>query len=175
MYAFGAMLSFTIAHISVIRLRQHRSRRPAAVPRAGQRARRAASRLPLFAVFGGLGTAIVVRRRHRAATRVVALAGVVWLALGIGVYIVYRRNQGLDLDDDRRRSSSRGPSTEHEAEYESVLVAIDVAQLLAADRRDRGEARRARRRRGIHVLVTITVPYASPIGAELPEEEMRPR
>ena len=30
----------------------------------------------------------------------------------------------------------------------------------------------ARRRRGIHVLVTITVPASSPIDAELPEQEL---
>ena len=52
--------------------------------------------LPLFAVFGGLGTAIsfvVVTVLNLT----VALAGTVWLALGVALYVVYRRNQGLDL------------------------------------------------------------------------------
>ena len=59
---------------------------------------------------------------------------------------------------------------EHEAEYESVLVAFDERAATA-----RGVATAvelaARRRRGIHVLVTITVPRTSPIDAELPEQE----
>src|SRR5438105_5558576 len=55
MYAFGAMLSFTIAHLSVIRLRvidpgHARPYRGPGTLRVGGR------ELPLFAVVGGLGT-----------------------------------------------------------------------------------------------------------------------
>ena len=49
MYAFGAMLSFTIAHLSVIKLRLKQPDRSAALPRPGHAARRAARELPLFA------------------------------------------------------------------------------------------------------------------------------
>src|SRR3954471_2713550 len=57
MYAFGAMLSFTIAHISVIRLRMKYPdfKRPWTGPGNVRIAGRA---LPLFAVLGGLGTGI---------------------------------------------------------------------------------------------------------------------
>src|SRR6188472_570061 len=57
MYAFGAMLSFTIAHVSVIRLRRRYpdARRPYRGPGNVQVAGR---EVPLFAVFGGLGTAL---------------------------------------------------------------------------------------------------------------------
>src|SRR5947199_6633507 len=55
MYAFGAMLSFTIAHLSVIRLRMTRPDAPR--PYRGPGTLRVAGRdLPLFAVVGGLGT-----------------------------------------------------------------------------------------------------------------------
>ncbi len=55
-------------------------------------------------------------------------------------------------------------------EYRSVLVAFEeghyVAELMAT-----AVALAARRRRGIHVLVTITVPATSPIDADLTEHE----
>src|SRR5204862_4260512 len=83
MYAFGAMLSFTIAHLAVIRMRladpDHRRpyRGPGILAIRGRR-------LPLFAVIGGLGTGlafVVVTVLHPD----VAASGLAWLALGIGV------------------------------------------------------------------------------------------
>ncbi|MDX6682678.1 MAG: basic amino acid/polyamine antiporter, family [Solirubrobacteraceae bacterium] len=168
MYAFGAMLSFTIAHVSVIRLRkiQPDFARPYTGP---GNARFRGYSLPLFAVLGGIGTAIsfvVVT----ALTPVVLLAGTVWLVLGIGLYVVYRRNQGLDLTTTVKVVIPR-PVTDTEAEYESVLVALDARhyspQTIATAAKLAGP-----RRRGIHVLVTITVPYAAPMGEQLPEEEL---
>src|SRR5947209_152249 len=95
MYAFGAMLSFTIAHLSVIRLRMIEPDRTR--PYRGPGTLRVAGRqLPLFAVLGGLGTFlafVTVTALHIA----VAAAGVGWLCIGVLVYIVYRRRQGLDL------------------------------------------------------------------------------
>lgn len=163
MYAFGAMLSFTIAHVAVIRLRYTHPdvHRPYRGP--GQ-----IGRLPLFAVAGGIGTGVAfvtVTALHLA----VAAAGVAWLALGMVVYVAYRRRQGLDLTSTRKVAM---PSVvvEHEAEYESVLVAFDTTRFndVAV-----GTAVRlaARRRRGIHVLVTIVVPQSAPIDARLPEQE----
>ena len=68
MYAFGAMLSFTIAHIAVIALRQTQPdvERPYRGPR--QRCAIAGRDIPLFAVFGGLGTGAGLRRRHARCT-----------------------------------------------------------------------------------------------------------
>src|SRR4051812_11308264 len=79
MYAFGAMLSFTIAHLAVIRLRITKpdARRPFRGPGT---LRIAGRELPLFAVVGGIGTAlafVVVTLLHVD----VALAGIGWLAL----------------------------------------------------------------------------------------------
>jgi APA family basic amino acid/polyamine antiporter len=168
LYAFGAMLSFTIAHLAVIRLRKTAPdfQRPYTGP---WNVRVAGFELPLFAVCGGLGTAIsfvVVTVKNPT----VAAAGVFWIALGIGLYIVYRRNQGLDLVTTVKVVIPR-PVTDTEAEYESVLVALEARnyspQTIATAAKLAG-----RRRRGIHVLVTINVPYASPIDAELPEEEL---
>src|SRR5438105_8062072 len=57
MYAFGAMLSFTVAHLAVIRLRQTKpdARRPFRGP---GNIRIRGHDLPLFAVLGGLGTGL---------------------------------------------------------------------------------------------------------------------
>jgi len=61
--------------------------------------------------------------------------------------------------------------TEHEAEYQSVLVAFDVKQYSEGALATAVKVA-ARRRRGIHVLVTIPVPASSPITAEMPEQEL---
>jgi len=167
MYAFGAMLSFTIAHVSVIRLRITQPDR--ARPYRGPGTLRVAGReLPLFAVLGGLGTFlafVTVTVLHIA----VAAAGVAWLLIGIALYVTYRRGQGLDLTTTTKIAVA-GPAVDTEAEYDSVLVAFDeggyIPAVLATAVR-----LAARRRRGIHVLVLISVPATSPIDAELPEQE----
>jgi basic amino acid/polyamine antiporter, APA family len=167
MYAFGAMLSFTIAHLAVIRLRVSDPDR-ARPYRGPGRLRVAGRELPLFAVAGGLGTFlafITVTILHAE----VAIAGIGWLLIGICVYIFYRRRQGLDLVTTVKVAIPR-PAVDTEAEYDSVLVAFDehgyVPDVMATAAR-----MAARRRRGIHVLVTIGVPASSPIDAALPELE----
>src|SRR3954464_8403286 len=167
MYAFGAMLSFTIAHISVIRLRKKYPdfKRPWTGP--GNIPFRGYS-LPLFAVFGGIGTGlafVVVTALHVD----VALAGIGWLALGCVIYPIYRHRQGLDLTSTVKVAIP-APVVDHEAEYESILVAMDGKRYPEGAMATAIKVA-ARRRRGIHVLVTIPVPASAPIDAELPELE----
>jgi APA family basic amino acid/polyamine antiporter len=163
MYAFGAMLSFTIAHVAVIWLR--RTAPDAERPYRGPGNWRD---IPLFAVFGGLGTSIAF-----AVTAVlhpeVAAAGFAWLALGILVYVAYRRRIGLDLVSTVKVAIPQ-PVVDHEAEYDSVLVPVvdgyyDEHVLATAAKLA------ARRRRGIHVMAMVTVPLALPIDSPLPESE----
>jgi APA family basic amino acid/polyamine antiporter len=167
-YAFGAMLSFTIAHAAVVRLRVKlpEQERPYTGPGT---LRWRGQELPLFALVGGLGTGlawITVTALHFD----VALAGMGWLLFGIALYAVYRRRQGLDLQTTTRVAVPK-PVVDHEAEYESVLVAFEERDfepdVLATAIR-----MAARRSRGIHVLVTLTVPATSPISAALPELEL---
>jgi basic amino acid/polyamine antiporter, APA family len=168
LYAFGAMLSFTVAHISVIELRTKEPdrRRPYRGPgtiRIGGR------EVPLFALFGGMGTGlalVTVTALHLD----VAIAGVGWLALGIGVYSLYRRRQGLDLTSTVKVAIPQ-PVVEHEAEYESVLVAFEPSRYSEGAMATAAKVA-ARRRRGIHVIVPITVPSSSPIDADLPDQEL---
>jgi len=168
-YAFGAMLSFTIAHMAVVALRvthpdvERPWRGPGTLRFRGHE-------LPLFALFGGAGTGI-------AFIVVIALnvetliAGTVWMVLGVTLYVVYRRRQGLPLAETHKIVVPK-PAVEHEVEYESVLVAFEDG-VYAPGAVDTAARLAARRRRGIHVLVTITVPANAPIDASMPEHEAR--
>jgi APA family basic amino acid/polyamine antiporter len=122
MYAFGAMLSFTVAHVSVIRLRVKEPDRPR--PYRGPGTLRVAGRqLPLFAVLGGFSTGlafVTVTILHLA----VAIAGVFWLAFGIVLYVVYRRRQGLDLRTTARAPRHERPPDFEQLEYKTALVPI---------------------------------------------------
>jgi basic amino acid/polyamine antiporter, APA family len=168
-YAFGAMLSFTMAHASVVALRWKRPeverpwRSPVALRIGGRE-------LPLLAVLGGTATGIALIVATVLDERVL-VAGPGWMLMGVALYFFYRRRQGLSLTATHKVVMPK-PVVEHEVEYESVLVAFEdgnyspeavaVAARLAAQRR-----------RGIHVLVTITVPPNSPIDAVMPEQERK--
>ncbi len=166
-YAFGAMLSFTIAHVSVIRLRIKYPDRER--PYRGPWTIRIRGReLPLFAVLGATGT-FLAWCTVTVIYLSVAEFGFSWLAIGIIVYVLYRRRQGLDLTTTAKAVVPRSV-VETEAEYDSVLVAFDergyVPEVMATAAR-----MAAPKRRGIHVLVTIQVPASSPIDASMPEHE----
>jgi APA family basic amino acid/polyamine antiporter len=168
-YAFGAMLGFTVAHSALIALRFKEPDRERPY-RAPGNVRFRGREIPLAAVFGGLGTGIafIVVTVLNLET---LITGVIWLTLGMTIYVVYRRRMGLRLTETHKVVMPK-PAVEHEVEYESVLVAFEdgtyspeavaIAARLAA-----------RRRRGIHVLVTITVPPNSPIDAVMPDQERK--
>jgi APA family basic amino acid/polyamine antiporter len=168
-YAFGAMLSFTIAHASVIALRVKRP--DAERPWRGRGTLRVRGHeLPLFAVLGGLGTGIAFVVVTVLNVETLA-AGSIWLAIGLTIYVVFRRRQGLSLTETHKVVMPK-PVVEHEVEYESVLVAFEDGHFSSGAVATAVRLA-ARRRRGIHVLVTITVPPNSPIDASMPEQEAR--
>jgi APA family basic amino acid/polyamine antiporter len=168
-YAFGAMLSFTIAHLAVIALRIKEPDRER--PYRGPGTLRVRGReLPLFAILGGAGTAIawIVVTVLNLET---LIAGSAWLALGITTYVLFRRHQNLSLTETHKIVSPK-PAVEHEVEYESILVAFEDNDY-SPEAVSTAVRLAARRRRGIHVLVTITVPPNSPIDAAMPEQEAK--
>jgi APA family basic amino acid/polyamine antiporter len=166
-YAFGAMLSFSIAHLAVIRLRVSHPEveRPFRGP---LNARIFGVDFPVFAAIGLFGTSlafVVVTVLNVD----VAIAGAVWLAIGCVVYVLFRRRHGLSLTETTKVAVPK-PVVDQEAEYDSVLVVLDLrgyspGAVATAVRLA------ARRRRGIHVLVPITVPASSPLDAAMPEQE----
>jgi APA family basic amino acid/polyamine antiporter len=168
-YAFGAMLGFTVAHASVValRIKEPERERPYRAPlNVTVRGRS----IPLASVLGGLGTGIafLVVTILNFETLV---SGTLWLALGMTVYVVYRRRLGLSLTETRKVVLPE-PIVEREVEYESVLVVFDEARY-SSEAMSTAVQLAARRRRGIHVLVTVSVPPNLPIDAAMPEEEQR--
>jgi basic amino acid/polyamine antiporter, APA family len=165
-YAFGAMLSFSMAHLAVIRLRVIEPDVPRPYRSPG-RLRVRGHDLPPLAVLGVLGT-LLSFGVISALNLPVAAAGSGWLLLGMLVYVVYRRRQGLDLISTHKVAIPQ-PVVDHEAEYDSVLVPIadgyDEHVMATATKLA------ARKRRGIHVVAFVTVPHALTIDARMAEEE----
>jgi APA family basic amino acid/polyamine antiporter len=167
MYSFGAMLSFTIAHVSVVKLRwrypdrERGWRPPLNFTLRGQE-------VPVTALLGGLGTFtawIVVMALNN---RTLAI-GAGWMLFGLALYVIYRRSQRLPLTETVKVLMPE-PLGVQEVEYESILVAFEEdpfseEMVATADRLA------AKRRRGIHVLSLIDVPTHLPLDAPLEEEE----
>jgi APA family basic amino acid/polyamine antiporter len=91
------------------------------------------------------------------------------MGIGVTVYLVYRRRQGLSLTQTHKVVMPK-PVVEHEVEYESILVAFEEGSFSQEAVATAAQLA-ARRRRGIHVLVLIEVPPNAPIDAAMPEEE----
>ncbi len=135
LYSFGAMLSFTTAHVSVVVLRFKDPDRDRPYRMPGNIRVRGRD-LPLTAVIGGIGTFaawISVIALHVDARYV----GLGWMVVGLIGYVVYRRRQGLDLVSDYRIERRERPAFFVELEYRSALVPIfgtdvDAAALRAA-------------------------------------------
>ncbi|MCB0875779.1 MAG: universal stress protein [Solirubrobacterales bacterium] len=164
MYSFGAMLSFTVAHVSVtwMRVRYPDKERPwtapGSIPFRGYR-------LPLTAVVGGLATFsawIVVMVMN---TPTMAI-GAGWMTIGVVVYLLYRRRQGLFVRETVKVVLPE-PLDVEEVEYRSVLVPFEDDPF---SEQTIGTAARlaARKGRGIHVLSLLNVPAHLPIDAPLP-------
>jgi len=167
MYAFGAMLSFTIAHVSVVALRVSTRNDPEAFKvRPSLRIR--GVDWPLFAIFGGLGTGIawLVVVVQKPGPR---WAGLGWLAIGLVGYVVYRRRVLHEsVTATLHAPIIIGPAVA--LEYRNILVpvkpgraseeAIDLACRLAADR---GAS--------IAAVSVIVVPLDQPLDTRLEEEE----
>jgi APA family basic amino acid/polyamine antiporter len=167
MYAFGAMLSFTIAHLAVIALRVAEADGDVTF-RARPNLRLRGVSWPLFALFGGLGTAaawlVVVVQKPGA-----RWVGLGWLLLGLIGYGAYRRYVVREpLRRTLRAPIVIGPSAA--LEYRSILVpvkpgreseeAVDFAGRLAAER---GAS--------IAALSVVTIPLELPLDTRLEAEE----
>jgi APA family basic amino acid/polyamine antiporter len=181
LYAFGAMLSFTIAHCSLIGLRWRLARnRMREIPgdvevldeedwyRAPWNVRFRNVDVPVFAVIGGLGTfaAWITVMALNVETLIV---GSIWLALGTVTYLVYRRRKGLSLTETAvvqlPRPIGAGP-----VEYAGVIVAFEegtYSQGAIATALKLASHKRA----DVRVIVTVDVPQHLDIEASLPDAE----
>jgi basic amino acid/polyamine antiporter, APA family len=165
MYAFGAMLSFTIAHASVIALRAKGSNDELEW-RARPNLRFRGIDWPLFAILGGIGTGlawlfVVVEKPGP------RYAGLAWLAVGFVFYLLYRRRLRVPLSVTSRAPVPLGAALA--LEYRSILVpviagresheAVELAARLATERAGR-----------IVLLRVIVVPLELPLDADLSEQ-----
>ena len=165
MYAFGAMLSFTIAHVSVTALRV-RKRDEELEWRAWPNLHFRGVSWPIFAIVGAFGTgaAWLVEVIQKPAIR---YAGLGWLAAGLVFYLLYRRTLNVPLRETSRAPVPLGPALA--LEYRSILVpivsgeqsreAVEVAARLATERAGR-----------IVLLRVIVVPLELPLDADLTEQ-----
>jgi APA family basic amino acid/polyamine antiporter len=179
LYAFGAMFAFTIAHLSICKLRYSEPDRdrPYRVPlsigvRGGE--------LPLPAAFGALVSAagwVAVMLVHEPARYV----GLGWMAMGIVLYVVYRRADETSLL--RRVTVSpqvlrSEPGTERD--YGSILVPLlgtaldeDIVQtaalLVSGVQTDEAAIDTAT----IEAVWMFVIPMSLPLEARLPEAQVK--
>jgi APA family basic amino acid/polyamine antiporter len=176
-YAFGATLAITIAHLSIIRLRVRDPERPRpfripfGVPWRG-------AELPLPAIVAAALSALAflsVLAYHTTARWV----GLGWMAFGLTFYVVYRKViEGTTLT--KRVSVPEHALTKQvpEVEFRNILVPVfgtkldddivaTAGRLAAAEQEESdGEGAEAR----LDVVYVIEVPLTLPLDAELPPE-----
>ncbi|MBA3244074.1 MAG: amino acid permease [Actinobacteria bacterium] len=169
LYAFGATFSFTVAHASIIRLRMLPAGEDERIGRARPSLSIRGVDWPLFAIVGGLATAVsfVVILIQNEATR---WTGLGWIVLGLIGYAIYRRV----VLREPVRATVRAPIAFGPAlalEYRRLLVpilpgqasdeALDVAASLAAERGAQ-----------IAAITVLEVPLDQPLDVSLDAEEV---
>ncbi|HWX51883.1 MAG TPA: universal stress protein, partial [Solirubrobacteraceae bacterium] len=180
-YAFGAMLAFTIAHLSICRLRylEPDRDRPYRVP-FGVRWR--GGILPIPAVVGALASAagwVAVVVVHQPARYV----GFGWMLVGVTLYVVYRKADETSLL--RRVTVSpqvlrAEPKRERERDYGSVLVPLfgtdldddivqTAARLVSGEPTDEAAIDTAT----IEALWIFVIPMSLPLDARLPDAQIK--
>jgi len=173
-YAFGATLAFTIAHLSIVRLRftEPLRKRPYRMPLT-------IGDVPVPAAVGAVVSAalfVTVLVFHDAARFV----GLAWMAAGVLLYVAYRAGAGKPIRVRVRVPEAALRHERREVEYGSILVPIfgtplddDIVQtagrLAAEEATDEAEGGDAT----IEALWIFEVPMALPLDARLPEEQLK--
>lgn len=176
-YAFGAMLAFTIAHLSIVvlRYREPGRERPYRVP---VNVRIGSGSLPLPSALGALLSAagwISVLVLHTGARYV----GLAWLLGGIALYVTYRKIDGNPLLGRVTVPESALRLEPSEPEFGSILVPLfgtplddDIVQTagrLAGEVRDDLDEEGAT----IEAIWVFEVPMSLPLDARLPEAQVK--
>ncbi len=174
-YAFGALLAITIAHLSILRLRMtepDRSR-PFRVPFP---VRWRGAELPLPAIFAALVSALAflsVLAYHDKARWV----GGGWMLFGLVSYVVYRRVvEGTGLTERVTVSAESLTKQVPVVEFRNILVPIFGSEIdddivgtagrLAAADSEEGDGGGS----SLAVIFVSVVPLKLPLDAPLPEE-----
>jgi APA family basic amino acid/polyamine antiporter len=174
LFAFGAMLAFTLAHLSVIVLRFREPDRQAAF-RVPLSVRVAGGSIPLPSALGALMAGagwVSVLFLHEGAR----IVGPIWMLVGVGIYVGYRKSQGKSLTR-RFRIPEEALQESAEIEYGSILVPVFGGELdddivgtagrLAAEQAEEGEGGAV-----LEALYVFQIPMALPIDARVPDERL---
>jgi len=161
LYAFGAMLSFSIAHISVFWMRWRGDERPWTAP-LGITVR--GKSIPMFAIVGLIGTggAWIVQVATHPLERTIGFA---WMIIGPVVYVLYRRSQGLTLMETSRAPIIVPLPSAHIA-YQSIMVPV-LGGLLDHSAMVLGCRLAAERGATIVAAGVLEVPRSLPLHAEM--------
>lgn len=173
-FAFGAMLAFALAHISIVVLRF----REPGLPRAFRipfSIRVRGGSLPLPAVAGAViaaGAWISVIVLHSGAR----FLGGAWMLAGIAFYVTYRKAQGKPLAK-RYEVPAEALRQVPELEYGAILVPIfgegmdddivGTAGRLAAEEAEEGEGGAV-----IEAIYVVEMPMSLPLDARVPEAKI---
>jgi APA family basic amino acid/polyamine antiporter len=174
LFAYGALIAFAIAHLSVCRLRFTEPDRPRAY-RVPLNVRIRGRDLPLPAAFGALISILgwgVTFFLHDDAR----LFGTVWMAIGLVFYVAYRRREGLSLTGMVEVPAAR-MAHEPEVNYANILVPVfgepldddimSTAGQLASERRDADSG-------GAQILAiyVLEIPMSLPLDAPVPKARL---
>ena len=172
-FAFGATLAFTLAHLSIVvlRYREPDLRRPFKVP---LNVRVGGGEIPLpsalGAILGGAAWVSVIVLHEGA-----RYAGGGWMVAGLALYVIYRKTQGKSLT--QRFTIPEGALRERrDVEYGSLLVPVfgerldddivGTAGRLASDRAEEGEGAM------LEAIWVFQIPMSLPIDARVPDERV---
>ncbi len=178
-FAYGALVGLTIAHLSIVVLRYKEPNRPRPY-RVPLSIRVGGGELPLLAVVGAVlsaGAWVGLVITHSGARWL----GTAWLAGGLALYIIYRTTQGKSVLRRVLVPEAALRGERHEAEYGSILVPltgspldddiIQTAGRLAAE--EDVDAFEADKGATIEALWIFEVPMSLPIDAALPEAQLK--
>jgi APA family basic amino acid/polyamine antiporter len=167
LFSFGVLIAFTAAQLAVIQLRRTdpTRRRPFKVP---LNVRMRGVEVPIPSVVGAMATFaiwIVALATHPAAR----YAGPAWLAAGLVVYLLVRRERGAGLLE---HVTSTDEQVVPEATFKSILVPMKLGQIgeeMVATAVKLAQEHGAR----VEALHVIKVPLDLPLDASMQEEEAR--
>ncbi len=174
-FAFGGMVTFALAHLSIVRLRFVEANRPSAFRMPLSIKVRGGS-IPLPAAAGALlaigvwASVVILHDGGR-------FIGGAWMLAGLTLYVVYRRAQGKPLTKRftiPEEALREGP----EREYGSILVPVfgeeidddivGTAGRLAAEHGEEEEGGAV-----LEALYVFEIPMSLPIDARVPEERVK--
>jgi len=174
LFAFGAMLAFAVAHLSVIVLRFREADRPSAfrVPlsvRIGRGSVPIPAALGLALSVAGWVSVVVLHEGAR-------VVGGIWMAAGLVLYVIYRRQQDKPLTK-RFTIPAEALVEAPETEYGSILVPVFGSELdddivgtagrLAAEEAEEGEGGAV-----LEALYVFEIPMALPLDARVPDDRV---